>query len=149
MIHGTSLRGRQVDEEISSGGIQSLLTLWPATPPLHEGFHIWASFWNSTSNLQKLPSGFNLLSAVGMVDTHTLTPDCSLKQQQQWERHSLICTNMFFEYSSDVRSLLPQGGLSSQDSTAAVSKNKIYVTLFFKWASIVFCQLKPHYYMMW
>lgn len=40
MIHGTSPRGRQEDEEISSGEIQSLLTLLPATLSLHKGLHI-------------------------------------------------------------------------------------------------------------
>lgn len=34
MIHGTSLRGRHGDEEISPGGIQSLLVLLPAGRPV-------------------------------------------------------------------------------------------------------------------
>ncbi len=54
MIHGTSLRGRQEDEEISSGGIQSLLTLLPATPSLHRGLHIWATFKFSSTATAKL-----------------------------------------------------------------------------------------------
>lgn len=33
LIHGTSLRGRHGDEEISPGGIQSLLVLLPSWPP--------------------------------------------------------------------------------------------------------------------
>ena len=40
MIHGTSLRGRHGDEEISSGGIQSRLVLLPAARTLHKGLHI-------------------------------------------------------------------------------------------------------------
>ena len=39
MIHGTSLQGRQEDEEISSGGIQSLLTLLLATLSLNKRLH--------------------------------------------------------------------------------------------------------------
>jgi len=40
VIHDTSLRAGLEDEEISSGGIQSLLTLLPATLPVYKGLHI-------------------------------------------------------------------------------------------------------------
>lgn len=43
-IHSMSLTGHQADEELSCGGIQSLLSRLPATPSLHKGLHIWATF---------------------------------------------------------------------------------------------------------
>lgn len=56
MIHGTSLRGRQEDDEISSGGIQSLLTLLPATPTLHKGLYNRATFKFCSAAAAKLAS---------------------------------------------------------------------------------------------
>lgn len=54
MIHGTSLMGHQEKEEISFGGIQSLLTLLPATPVLHKGLHISATFKSPSTATAKL-----------------------------------------------------------------------------------------------
>lgn len=119
MIHGTSLRGRQEDEEISSGGIQSLLTLLPAAPSLHKGLHIWATFKFSSTDTAKLacekPLKFNIKftetflsfkfqplwcnrwgwcytwSTRGVpADAKHSDHDCSLNQQQQREHCSHI-----------------------------------------------------------
>lgn len=78
MIHGTSLRGRQEDEEISFGRIQGLLTLLLAASSLHKGLHIWGTlkfpFAATAKNSSEVQyqiyknqfclSGFNLYGAI-------------------------------------------------------------------------------------
>lgn len=56
-IHSTSPRGRQEDEEISSGGIQTRLTLLPATSSPHKALHIWATFKFPLAAMAELACG--------------------------------------------------------------------------------------------